>query len=244
MCSPCLLRVCDASWLPVCTRYESDYAHRSLWEQMSQLLERQWKVQRRNVGFIGPRIGQVCVCGCVCVCVWLWRGCGCMCVCLCVCVPPLTLRAMAVCMHGTGHLHGSRAGSGLLPAGCGRLPADLRPPVLLSHLPVLCQPVVRVLVHVNVLARASHAVCTRREVPIASEAKLVVYKQTEARFYSTAAYIGGVLLTHLPVATIECAIFGSITYFMCGFASEGATLVCVCVCVCVCVGSSGGNVGA
>ena len=40
----------------------------------------------------------VCVWLCVCVCVWLWRGCGCMCVCLCVCVPPLTLRAMAVCM--------------------------------------------------------------------------------------------------------------------------------------------------
>ena len=91
MCSPCLLRVCDASWLPVCTRYESDYAHRSLWEQMSQLLERQWKVQRRNVGFIGPRIGQVCVCVAVCVCVCVCVcGCGvavavCACVCVCVC---------------------------------------------------------------------------------------------------------------------------------------------------------------
>ena len=108
MCSPCLLRVCDASWLPVCTRYESDYAHRSLWEQMSQLLERQWKVQRRNVGFIGPRIGQVCVC------VWL---CVCVCVCVCVAVAWLWLYVRVfVCVCATADV-----------AGDGRMHAWYRP---------------------------------------------------------------------------------------------------------------------
>jgi len=48
-------------------------------------------------------------------------------------------------------------------------------------------------------------------VPIASAAKLVVYKQLDARFYSAGAYVGSVLLTHLPIATIESIVFGSIT---------------------------------
>ena len=49
------------------------------------------------------------------------------------------------------------------------------------------------------------------EVPIASADKLVVYKQTDARFYSPGAYVAGVMLTHIPLATVESIIFGTIT---------------------------------
>ena len=60
------------------------------------------------------------------------------------------------------------------------------------------------------------------ELPFAAESKYVVYKQTDARFYNAASHVFGVVLTHLPVATMEAAIFGSIMYWMCGFASEAS----------------------
>ena len=39
--------------------YAEEYAKRPFMEQVSHVLRRQWLVQKRNAGFIGPRIGQV-----------------------------------------------------------------------------------------------------------------------------------------------------------------------------------------
>ena len=44
--------------------YNHEYAKRPFSEQVAQVLKRQWTVQARNTGYLGPRIGQVCyTCG-------------------------------------------------------------------------------------------------------------------------------------------------------------------------------------
>jgi len=58
------------------------------------------------------------------------------------------------------------------------------------------------------------------ELPFAAEMRNVVYKQADARFYTPAAQVASVMLTHLPIATLETILFGSIMYWMCGFANE------------------------
>lgn len=137
--------------------YVGDHAGQSMWTMTKLLLKRQWTVQIRNKGFLGPRIGQAVFMG-------------------------LVLGTLFF------DLDTSEAGLkfGLLFFSS----------IFLSF-------------------------ANLSEVPIAAEAKLVVYKQTNAKFYSTGAYVCSVLLTHLPIATLETVIFGTITYWMCGFASEG-----------------------
>ena len=62
------------------------------------------------------------------------------------------------------------------------------------------------------------------ELPFAAAAKYVVYKQTDARFYNATSYVLGVMLSHLPVATVEAVVFGSIMYTMCGFAAQASRI--------------------
>jgi hypothetical protein len=58
------------------------------------------------------------------------------------------------------------------------------------------------------------------EVPLASEFKLVVYKQVDAGFYSTFSYLFSVVLMHFPIAIIECGLLGSILYWMVDYAND------------------------
>jgi ABC-type multidrug transport system permease subunit len=58
------------------------------------------------------------------------------------------------------------------------------------------------------------------EIPLASEFKLVVYKQVDAGFYSTFSYVSSVILMHMPLAILECFIFGTFLYWMGNFADE------------------------
>ena len=55
------------------------------------------------------------------------------------------------------------------------------------------------------------------EVPLASEFKLVVYKQVDAGMYSTLSYVFSVVLMQLPVAIAECFVFGTLLYFLAAF---------------------------
>jgi len=58
------------------------------------------------------------------------------------------------------------------------------------------------------------------EVPLASEFKLVVYKQVDAGMYSTFSYVFAVILMHFPLAVGECALIGTILYWMVDYAND------------------------
>jgi len=58
------------------------------------------------------------------------------------------------------------------------------------------------------------------EVPLASEFKLVVYKQVDAGMYSTFSYVFAVVLMHFPLAVGECALLGTIIYWMVDYAND------------------------
>ena len=47
------------------------------------------------------------------------------------------------------------------------------------------------------------------EIPVAVEAKAVMYKQVSAGFYPAMSYLLSVVLLHLPLAILESVIFGS-----------------------------------
>jgi hypothetical protein len=79
----------------------------------------------------------------------------------------------------------------------------------------MCDPVC-----VCVCVYCSMAFANMVEVPLASEFKLVVYKQVDAGFYSTASYVFSVILMHMPLAIAECFIFGTLLYWMAFFTAD------------------------
>ena len=55
------------------------------------------------------------------------------------------------------------------------------------------------------------------EIPLASQFKLVIYKQVDAGFYSTFSYVLSVVICHLPLAFLEVFIYGTCVYWLAGF---------------------------
>jgi ABC-type multidrug transport system ATPase subunit/ABC-type multidrug transport system permease subunit len=76
------------------------------------------------------------------------------------------------------------------------------------------------------------------EIPFSGEAKQVIFKQSDASFFPTWTYVLAVSLVHLLLAIPETFIFGSIVYFMTGFASNGGRyifFVFILICVNLCM---------
>lgn len=49
--------------------------------------------------------------------------------------------------------------------------------------------------------------------PSFSQMKRVVQKQHHARFYSIASYVFSLTIVNLPIAVLDCLLFGSIVYW-------------------------------
>ncbi len=59
------------------------------------------------------------------------------------------------------------------------------------------------------------------EIPLASQFKLVIYKQVDAGFYSTFSYVFSVVLCHLPLAFLEILIYATSVYWLADFHADG-----------------------
>ena len=58
------------------------------------------------------------------------------------------------------------------------------------------------------------------EVPLASEYRLVVYKQVDAGFYPVLSYVFSVIIMSVPLALTESTILGTLIYWMTSFAND------------------------
>jgi ABC-type multidrug transport system permease subunit len=58
------------------------------------------------------------------------------------------------------------------------------------------------------------------EIPLAVAAKRVLEKQLDAKLFTAPAHMASVALTHLPIALLDCVIYGIIAYWLAGLASD------------------------
>ncbi|OQR82090.1 ATP-binding Cassette (ABC) Superfamily, partial [Achlya hypogyna] len=62
-------------------------------------------------------------------------------------------------------------------------------------------------------------------VPVLLNGRSIFYKQRDANFYGTMSFILAQSLTQVPYAIVETVVFGSILYWVCGFANDASVFV-------------------
>ncbi|DAZ97150.1 TPA: hypothetical protein N0F65_004764 [Lagenidium giganteum] len=63
------------------------------------------------------------------------------------------------------------------------------------------------------------------QLPTFIEARDVFYKQRRANFFRTASYVVSMSVSQVPLALAEAIVFGSITYWLCGFVSSASAFI-------------------
>ena len=58
------------------------------------------------------------------------------------------------------------------------------------------------------------------EIPVAIEQRQVVQKQTAAKFYPSLVYGVSIVMSHIPIASIQSIVLGSILYWMTDLAED------------------------
>ncbi|ETM03484.1 hypothetical protein L917_00308 [Phytophthora nicotianae] len=62
-------------------------------------------------------------------------------------------------------------------------------------------------------------------IPVYISGRAIFYKQRRANFFRTGSYVLATTVSQIPLAIAETLIFGSIVYWVCGFASEAKLFV-------------------
>jgi ABC-type multidrug transport system ATPase subunit len=78
------------------------------------------------------------------------------------------------------------------------------------------------------------------QLPVMFKVRPVFYKQRQARFFPTKAYVAAFTLSRLAVSLLEAVVFGSLVYFMCGLAldiTRYLTFISLLFCLNIAVGS-------